>query len=364
MTDLAVDLINITKRFGGDILAVDDMTLRIEQGEYISFIGPSGCGKTTTLRLVSGFEEPTAGQVLIAGKDCTHLEPHQRNTAMVFQHFALFPHMTVAQNVEFGLKMRKVSAAERRQRTLQMLRGVDIEELADRPIAQLSGGQQQRVGLARALVTRPDILLLDEPLGSLDANLRQRMQRELRRLNTELRVAFMHVTHTQTEAFAVSDRVVIMNKGRIEQVGSPEVVTKQPKNLFVAQFVGKNNILAGEITGTENGMATVSGSAGTFRARLRDGAEPGSPGSKACSVVVRASLTRLLRDGEREDNEVEGQIGFSIFETSQIEFNVDLPNGDGLRVDEHEPPADIVSLKSGDTVRVGWRAEDALVVFE
>jgi spermidine/putrescine transport system ATP-binding protein len=361
MTDLAVDLINITKRFGRDIVAVDDLTLRIEQGEYISFIGPSGCGKTTTLRLVSGFEEPTAGQVLIAGKDCTHLEPHERNTAMVFQHFALFPHMTVSQNVEFGLRMRKVPAAERQQRALQMLRDVDIEELADRPIAQLSGGQQQRVGLARALVTRPDILLLDEPLGSLDANLRLRMQRELRRLNTELGVAFMHVTHTQAEAFAVSDRVVIMNKGRIEQVGSPEAVTKAPKNLFVAQFVGKNNIFAGEITGTDNGMATVSGPAGTFRARLHDGAEPGT---KECSVVVRASLTRLLRDGEQEENEVEGQIGFSIFETSQIEFNIDLPSGHDLRVDEYEPPAEIVGLKTGDTVRVGWRADDALVVFE
>jgi len=361
MTDRSVDLVNITKRFGRDIIAVDDLTLRIEQGEYISFIGPSGCGKTTTLRLVSGFEEPTLGQVLIAGKDCTHLEPHERNTAMVFQHFALFPHMTVSQNVEFGLRMRKVAAAERRQRALQMLRDVDMEELADRPIAQLSGGQQQRVGLARALVTRPNILLLDEPLGSLDANLRLRMQRELRRLNTEFGVAFLHVTHTQTEAFAVSDRVVIMNTGRIEQVGRPEEVTKWPKNLFVAQFVGKNNILAGEITETENGTATVTGPAGTFRARLRDGAEPMS---KTCNVVVRSSLTRLLRDGETEDNEVEGQIGFSIFETSQIEFNVDLPSGDGLRVDEHEPPSEIAELKTGDKVRVGWRAEDALVVFE
>lgn len=360
MADLAVDLINVTKRFGRDVLAVDDLSLRIEQGEYISFIGPSGCGKTTTLRMVSGFEEPTAGQIFIGGRDCTHLEPHERNTAMVFQHFALFPHMTVAQNVEFGLKMRKVPMAERRQRSLDMLRGVDIEDLADRYITQLSGGQQQRVGLARALVTRPDILLLDEPLGSLDANLRLRMQRELRRLNTEMGIAFMHVTHTQTEAFAVSDRVVIMNSGRIEQIGAPEDVTHRPTNLFVAQFVGKNNILPGDIVGVDNGVATVSGPAGTFKASLTNG---GAPSEKSCHVVVRASLTKLLRDGETADNVVEGVIGFDIFETSQIEFNIDLPGGEGLRVDVHEPPPDIAHMKSGDKVRVGWDARDALIVF-
>ncbi len=360
MSDIAVDLINVTKRFGRDILAVDDLTLRIEQGEYISFIGPSGCGKTTTLRMVSGFEEPTEGQILIAGRDCTHLEPHERNTAMVFQHFALFPHMSVAQNVEFGLRMRNVAAAERGRRALEMLRAVDIEELADRAIQQLSGGQQQRVGLARALVTRPDVLLLDEPLGSLDANLRLRMQRELRHLNTEFGVAFMHVTHTQTEAFAVSDRVVIMNRGRIEQIGSPEQVTHHPKNLFVAQFVGKNNILQGEIAGVENGLATVEGPAGRFRAAFPDGTPP----RKDCHVVVRASLTNLLADGETAENMVEGTVSFSIFETSQIEFNIDLEDGTALRVDEYEPPPRIAALRHGDKVRVGWNAQDALVVFE
>ena len=360
MSDVAVDLVNVSKRFGRDILAVDDLSLRIEQGEYISFIGPSGCGKTTTLRMVSGFEEPTGGRITIAGRDCTHLEPHERNTAMVFQHFALFPHMTVAQNVEFGLRMRNVPQAERVRRALEILRAVDIEDLADRPIQQLSGGQQQRVGLARALVTRPDVLLLDEPLGSLDANLRLRMQRELRRLNTDFGVAFMHVTHTQTEAFAVSDRVVIMNKGRIEQVGSPEGVTHRPKNLFVAQFVGKNNILEGEIAGVENGIATVEGPSGRFRAPLPQGA----PGRKRCHVVVRASLAGLLADGETADNAVEGEVAFSIFETSQIEFNVTLPGGDTLRVDEYEPPPKVAALRTGDKVRVGWKADDSLIVFE
>ena len=360
MSDIAVDLIGVTKRFGRDILAVDEMTLHIAQGEYISFIGPSGCGKTTTLRMISGFEEPTDGQILIAGRDCTHLEPHERNTAMVFQHFALFPHMSVAQNVEFGLRMRNVSAADRARRSLDMLRAVDIDDLADRPIQQLSGGQQQRVGLARALVTRPDVLLLDEPLGSLDANLRLRMQRELRRLNTDFGVAFVHVTHTQTEAFAVSDRVVIMNQGRIEQIGPPKEVTHRPKNLFVAQFVGKNNILAGEITGVESGIATVTGPAGTFRARIA----PDAPARKDCHVVVRASLTNLVTKGETPDNTVEGEVAFTIFETSQIEFNVDLPSGDSLRVDEYEPPATITALKRGNKVRVGWNADDALVVFE
>ena len=359
MSDIAVDLINVTKRFGGNILAVDDVTLHIEQGEYISIIGPSGCGKTTALRMVSGFDEPTAGQILISGRDCTHLEPHQRNTAMVFQHFALFPHMSVVKNVEFGLRMRKVSAAERTSRALEMLRAVDIENLADRSTQQLSGGQQQRVGLARALVTRPDVLLLDEPLGSLDANLRLRMQRELRRLNNEFGVAFLHVTHTQTEAFAVSDRVMIMNQGRIEQIGPPQEVTHYPKNLFVAQFVGKNNIFKGEISGVENGIATIVGPSGTFRARL---SSP-EPERKDCYIVVRSNLTNLLGDGEVLDNMVDGKLDFSIFESSQVEFNITIAGGNSLRVDEYEPKPEIRALSVGANVRVGWNANDSMVIF-
>ena len=360
MSDIAVDLINVTKRFGGNILAVDDVTLHIEQGEYISIIGPSGCGKTTALRMVSGFDEPTAGQILIAGLDCTHLEPHQRNTAMVFQQFALFPHMTVVQNVEFGLRMRKVPAAKRTSRALEMLRAVDIENLADRSVQQLSGGQQQRVGLARALVTRPDVLLLDEPLGSLDANLRLRMQRELRRLNNEFGVAFLHVTHTQTEAFAVSDRVMIMNQGRIEQIGPPQEVTHYPKNLFVAQFVGKNNIFKGEISGVENGIATIVGPSGTFRARL---SSP-EPERKDCHIVVRSNLTNLLGDGEVLDNMVDGRLEFSIFESSQIEFNISIAGGATLRVDEYEPKPEIRDLSAGTNVKIGWNVNDSMVVFD
>lgn len=364
MAKPAVEFAGVTKRFGRDIVAVDDLSLAIDEGEYISYIGPSGCGKTTTLRLVSGFEEPTNGNLYVGGREVTHLEPHRRNTAMVFQQFALFPHMTVIENVEFGLKMRRVPTAERQRRALEMLSAVAIRDLANRPVSQLSGGQQQRVGLARALVTQPDILLLDEPLGSIDANLRLRMQRELRRLNKEMGIAFMHVTHTQSEAFAVSDRVVIMNRGRIEQIGTPEEITRTPEKLFVAEFVGKNNILPGEIQSAESGYADIKTAAGTFKAVLPNGRPPQD---RNCHIVVRASRPRLLRGDQPAPNihnVVEGRLSFTIFETSQVELNLKLLDGKGFRVDVHEPGHDVIALKEGTNLRVGWPAEDTHVVFE
>ncbi|MDP6274583.1 MAG: ABC transporter ATP-binding protein [Dehalococcoidia bacterium] len=264
MSDIAVDLINVTKRFGGDILAVDDVTLRIEQGEYISIIGPSGCGKTTALRMVSGFDEPTAGQILIAGRDCTHLEPHQRNTAMVFQHFALFPHMTVVQNVEFGLRMRRVSAAERTSRALEMLRAVDIKNLADRSVQQLSGGQQQRVALARALAPCPVVILLDEPLSNLDADMRAQMRDEVLNILKKAHSTAILVTHDQAEAFSMADCVAVLNAGRTEQVGTPEEIYHFPSTRFVADFVGQADFIDGlvEKEGIETELGVFPNKAG------------------------------------------------------------------------------------------------------
>ena len=310
--------------------------------------------------MISGFEEPTDGRILIAGRDCTHLEPHERNTAMVFQHFALFPHMSVAQNVEFGLRMRKVSAADRGRRALEVLRAVDIDDLADRAIQQLSGGQQQRVGLARALVTRPDVLLLDEPLGSLDANLRLRMQRELRRLNTDFGVAFVHVTHTQTEAFAVSDRVVIMNQGP-DRADRPARGSDPPPEEPVRRPVRGQEQHPGWRDHRRGGGHRHRRRAGRHLPRADRRRRTGAHGLPCGGA---ASLTNLLTNGETPDNMVEGEVAFSIFETSQIEFNIDLPSGASLRVDEHEPPPAISALRRGDRVRVGWNADDALVVFE
>jgi ABC-type Fe3+/spermidine/putrescine transport system ATPase subunit len=357
----AVRLIDVDKVFGEKTVAVNGLNLSIAQGQYTSIIGPSGCGKTTTLRLVAGFEEPTSGRVEIAGRDCTHLEPHQRNTAMVFQHFALFPHMTVAKNVAFGLEMRRVPAPERLKRVVDILKALDIEELADRAVTQLSGGQQQRVGLARALVVHPDILLLDEPLGSLDANLRERMMRMLKKLNNDLGVAFMHVTHTQAEAFAVSDRVVIMNHGRIEQMGTPEEVSRHPKNLFVAQFVGKNNILAGEIVGEVDGFATVNTRFGSLRAQ----ATKALPRDRRdCYVVCPARRIGVLQDGEAPENQLEGRLVFTMLETANLELNVDIGDNTVIRVDRFDDKTGLATLQPGTPLRLGWKAEDTLLVFD
>jgi ABC-type Fe3+/spermidine/putrescine transport system ATPase subunit len=358
----AVRLINVDKVFGEDTVAVKHMNLSIAKGEYISIIGPSGCGKTTTLRLVAGFEEPTSGRVEIAGRDCTHLEPHQRNTAMVFQHFALFPHMTVAGNVAFGLEMRGIPASQRSKRVADILTALDIEDLADRAVTQLSGGQQQRVGLARALVVRPDILLLDEPLGSLDANLRERMIRMLKRLNADFGVAFMHVTHTQSEAFAVSDRVVIMNRGEVEQIGTPEEVANHPKNLFVAQFVGKNNILGGEIVSVNGAVATVRTPIGSVRARKAATAIPHD--RRNCYVVCPARRISLLHDGEAPDNEVAGRLAFAVFETAHLELNVEVGDKTVIRVDRFDDQDGLAAMKPGTPLRLGWKAEDAFLVFD
>jgi spermidine/putrescine transport system ATP-binding protein len=357
----AVRLVNVDKAFGEDTVAVRQVNLSIAQGEYISIIGPSGCGKTTTLRLVAGFEEPTSGRVEIAGRDCTHLEPHQRNTAMVFQHFALFPHMTVAGNVGFGLEMRGVSRSERAKRVGDILKALGIEKLAERAVTQLSGGQQQRVGLARALVTQPDILLLDEPLGSLDANLRERMMRMLKKLNADLGVAFMHVTHSQAEAFAVSDRVVIMNHGRIEQIGSPEEVAYHPQNLFVAQFVGKNNILPGEIVSENGSLATVRTALGSLLARK---GAASIRGRRDCYVVCPASRISVLRDGEAPENKVEGRLAFTMFETAHLELNIEVADKTVIRVDRFDDDRGLTSMRPGTPVRLGWRAEDSFLVFE
>jgi putative spermidine/putrescine transport system ATP-binding protein len=236
----------VTKRYGTS-LAVDHVDLEIGQGELVALLGPSGCGKTTTLRIVAGFIEPSAGRVLIGGRDVTRLPPYARNTGMVFQSYALFPHMNVAENVGFGLEMRKVGRAERDSRIAEALRLVRLEQLADRLPRQLSGGQQQRVALARALVVSPAVFLLDEPLSNLDAKLRSEVGLEIRELQKRLGLTTLMVTHDQDEALAMADRLVVMEHGRVLQVGTAETLYEQPANPFVAGFVGRCNLLPGAI---------------------------------------------------------------------------------------------------------------------
>ncbi len=241
----AIELIHVRKEFG-DVAAVDGIDITIEDGEFFSLLGPSGSGKTTVLRMIAGFEEPTAGAILLDGHDVTHVPPYDRNVNTVFQDYALFPHMTVQQNVEYGLKVKGVAKPERRQRAADMLDVVRLGGLGDRKPTEMSGGQRQRVALARALVNQPSVLLLDEPLGALDLKLREEMQTELRSIQQEVGITFVFVTHDQGEALSMSTRVAVFNHGRIEQVGTPRDIYERPATDFVAGFVGTSNLVAGD----------------------------------------------------------------------------------------------------------------------
>ncbi|MDR3034616.1 MAG: spermidine/putrescine ABC transporter ATP-binding protein, partial [Kitasatospora sp.] len=254
----AIDLVGVAKEFSarhGSVAAVREVDLEIQRGEFFSLLGPSGCGKTTTLRMIAGFEEPTRGQVLLYGQDVTGVPPYRRDVNMVFQSYALFPHMTVQDNVAFGLRRKGVSKADSGRRAAEMLELVELTGRGDSRPRELSGGQQQRVALARALVNHPRALLLDEPLGALDLKLRQAMQIELKRIQREVGITFVYVTHDQNEALTMSDRLAVMNDGRIEQEGKPQEIYEQPATRFVAGFIGTSNLLSGRVGRVSDGQA-------------------------------------------------------------------------------------------------------------
>jgi spermidine/putrescine transport system ATP-binding protein len=251
-----VGLYAVTKRFGATV-AVDNVTIEIGRGEFFSLLGPSGCGKTTSLRMIAGFEEPDGGRVELTGRDIVGVPPYKRNVNTVFQSYALFPHMTVAENVAFGLKRKKLPKHEIRDRVRHYLELVELPAYDDRRPSQLSGGQQQRVALARALVNEPAVLLLDEPLGALDLKLRKQMQLELMRIQREVGVTFVYVTHDQEEALVMSDRIAVMSQGRVEQIGYPEDIYERPATRFVAGFIGTSNIIEAEVTGRVGDLLQV-----------------------------------------------------------------------------------------------------------
>ena len=249
-----LELVGIRKEYPG-FVAIENLDLKIPAGEFFALLGPSGCGKTTTLRLVAGLDSPTKGKILIGNQDVTNAKPHERPVNTVFQNYALFPHMSVLENVAFGLRQRKVS--EPLPKATEALKLVELEHLAERRPTQLSGGQQQRVALARALVNRPSLLLLDEPLGALDLKLRRQMQVELKAIQMEVGLTFLHVTHDQEEAMDMADTVAVMNKGRIEQMGAPEALYERPKTLFVSKFLGQSNIFVGEVSETSGDSVSI-----------------------------------------------------------------------------------------------------------
>ncbi len=269
-----LELHHLSKRFG-DFAAVDDLSLDIAAGEFLTLLGASGSGKTTTLRMIAGFEPPTAGEILMAGAPIAALPPFKRDINTVFQHYALFPHMSVRDNIAYGLRMRGVPAAQREERVTRALEMVKLEQLGARSPRQLSGGQQQRVALARALVNRPRVLLLDEPLGALDLKLRKEMQLELKHLQTDLGITFVYVTHDQEEALTMSDRIVLMRQGRIAQIGTPRELYDRPASRYVADFIGDTNLLAGTVVECAAGVAHAArrgrGPSGALRRRAAGG---------------------------------------------------------------------------------------------
>ncbi|MGH7538994.1 MAG: ABC transporter ATP-binding protein [Gemmatimonadales bacterium] len=348
MSPPLVELRAITKRFG-DFVAVDEVSLAIAPGEFLTLLGASGSGKTTTLRMVAGFEQPTAGEIWMDGKPIYQLPPFKRNVNTVFQHYALFPHMSVWDNVAYGLRMRRVPKDEIAGRVGQALEMVHLEQLAQRAPRQLSGGQQQRVALARALVNRPQVLLLDEPLGALDLKLRKEMQLELKHLQTQVGITFVYVTHDQEEALTMSNRIALMRAGRIEQVGTPQQIYDQPATKYVADFIGETNLLAARVRAVAADLATLDVDGQIVQAPAPAGATPGAP----VWLSVRPEVMTILRDAETppDHNVLAGTIEEGIYAGSLTKLRLRLAGGTTLVL--HLAPAGF-AVAPGQHVRIGW----------
>jgi spermidine/putrescine transport system ATP-binding protein len=359
-SEIDVRLEEVTKRFG-DVTAVDTMNLDIHRGEFFSLLGPSGCGKTTTLRMIGGFEEPTYGRIELAGVDVTGIPPYRRNVNTVFQSYALFPHLSVFDNVAFGLRRKKVSKTDVRRRVDEALALVDLPGFGERRPSQLSGGQQQRVALARALVNEPQLLLLDEPLGALDLKLRKQMQLELKRIQIEVGITFVYVTHDQDEAMTMSDRLAVMRHGRIEQVGAPEEVYERPATEFVAGFLGASNLLEGQVA-ERNGRTAVirvpgGGTVVVPADRLGDGEGDFKLGVRPEKIRLDAASGEVPQGW----NCVTGTLRMATYVGVSHQYSVDGPEDHPFTVYAQNID-DIAPVRPGDTVRLVWRPEHTFVV--
>lgn len=311
MADNIIELRHISKVYSDNgFKAVDDFNLEVKRGEFVTFLGPSGCGKTTTLRMIAGFEMPTSGEILLNGEDISQLPANKRPINTVFQRYALFPHMNIYDNIAFGLKLKKLPKEEIRKKVKKVLDMVDLEGFENRKISTLSGGQQQRIAIARALVNEPEILMLDEPLGALDLKMRQEMQLELKHMHDELGITFIYVTHDQEEALTMSDKIVVLSEGRIQQIGTPEDIYNEPQNAFVADFVGESNIFKGIMTG----HMKVRFCGGEFMG-MDDVAE-----GTLVDVVVRPEDVIITKP---EDGVVEGEVVSVIFKGMHYEVTVE-----------------------------------------
>ncbi|MDQ4094709.1 MAG: ABC transporter ATP-binding protein [Actinomycetota bacterium] len=360
MSDVRLE--NLTKSFK-DVVAVDDISLTIEEGEFFSLLGPSGCGKTTTLRMIGGFEEPTSGNVYLGDNEVSGLPPYKRNVNTVFQSYALFPHLTVEENIAYGLKRKKVDKVEIKSRVEEMLKLVDLEGYGNRRSTQLSGGQQQRVALARALVNRPAVLLLDEPLGALDLKLRKQMQLELKRIQSEVGITFVYVTHDQEEAMTMSDRLAVMNEGRFEQVGAPQEVYELPATEFVAGFLGASNLLDGEIARVDGPVAEVRLAAGGTVA-LPVERLPKERGG--VHVGVRPEKIEIKRpdvpEADRASNTIDATVLISTYTGVSTSYECLTADGSKVVVYVQNLGTDIEAIGGGTRVRLKWDPEHTFAV--
>ena len=350
-----VKLINLVKAFA-EVRAVDGIDLEMPAGEFFSMLGPSGCGKTTTLRMIAGFEQPTSGQILLDGNDMAYTPPHKRNVNTVFQSYALFPHLTVFDNVAFGLRRQKAGKPEVKQRVIEALELVQLTGFEKRKPAQLSGGQQQRVALARALVLKPAVLLLDEPLGALDAKLRKALQIELKALQQQVGITFIYVTHDQEEALTMSDRIAVMSNGKVEQVAEPQEVYEEPSTTFVADFLGVSNLMTATAHGESNGRCRVTVGDFELLAGRGDVATAGET-----KIVIRPERVHIEPHESTGENRVPGMVERVVYLGNANQIIIRLANGDAVQA-LVQNTGDELAYKQGDPVRVHLPA-DALRVL-
>ena len=355
----SVQLEGLRKEFD-DVVAVDGIDLEIEAGEFFTILGPSGCGKTTTLRCIAGLEPPTEGRISISGKDVTHLRANDRDTSIVFQEWALFPHMSVAENVSFGLEMDDVPKKERKEEVKDVLELVELSGYQDRKVSELSGGQKQRIAMARSLVIGPDVLLLDEPLASLDRSLSERLQVELKNIQDELGITFVYVTHDQEEALTMSDRIAVMNNGKVEQVGPVTELYERPKNTFVAQFLGETNLFEGTLR-RENGRATLD--CGEMEVALDSESETEHADAGSHAFTIRPENVGIVENGEEAPQNVwTGTVRDVIYKGSTTLYEIDV--GYRLLKIQQQRSTDARDYEERDKMNVGFDSSDGELISE
>jgi spermidine/putrescine transport system ATP-binding protein len=356
MESISVELRNVTKKFG-EVYAVHNLSLQVVSGSFLTLLGPSGCGKTTTLRMIGGFELPSAGDIFLMGKRITYDASTKRQTNMVFQDYALFPHKTVGQNIGFGLKMRRWKKSEIENRVREMLELINLSDVYDRMPYQLSGGQQQRVALARALILRPPVLLLDEPLGALDAKIRKQLQLELKLLQRELGTTFIYVTHDQEEAMTMSDTIGIIHEGKLEQLGTPKEIYDYPQSMFVANFLGECNIFEGKIIGAHQDMVNIEDSRGHVFKATKGSLQFAVPNGKRVGLVVRPEDFQIANAADRCINRIEGRVIEKLYTGSVVRLVVEVEETK-IVVDAHKG----ATFSSSDPVQIGWNPEVGSII--